>query len=172
MGGPIQSDRLFFSSAYEHFRSRGQQAPQTFTLPNLAGVPAVRRSRAGSRGRCWRPTALLRLAARESWGRVSIAPPVSVNRSLAIERSTSIRRPKDRVTGTFLLSRLGRPDFIWTPYKDFVSPLQQNTWRISGSRAHVLAESCERRSKRRSAMTICTGTARIRKCRRWSPPMA
>ncbi len=49
VGGPIRSNRLFFSSAFEHFRSRGQQAPQTFTLPNLPVfqqfAPAGRQSR-------------------------------------------------------------------------------------------------------------------------------
>ncbi len=72
-------------------------------------------------------------------GSLSIAPPVSVNRSLAIERIDYNPGSRDRVTGTLLLARLGRPDFIWTPYKDFISPLQQNTWRISGSHVHTFS---------------------------------
>ena len=33
VGGPMLKNRLFFSSAYEYFRSRGEQAPFTFLLP-------------------------------------------------------------------------------------------------------------------------------------------
>src|SRR5579872_5633530 len=34
VGGPILKNRLFFSSAYEYFRSRSQQDPFTFLLPS------------------------------------------------------------------------------------------------------------------------------------------
>jgi hypothetical protein len=138
VGGPIRTDQLFFSSAYEHFRSRGEQAPQTFFLPN---VPVFQQfAPVGRQSRTLLETyAAPAVGGTGVVGSVSIAPPVSVNRSLAIERMDFNPGTKDRVTGTFLLSRLGRPDFIWTPYKDFVSPLQQNTWRISGSHVHTFS---------------------------------
>ncbi len=65
---------------------------------------------------------------------MTLAPPVALNRTLAIER-LDYKRPngKDRLMGRLLLNRLGRPDFIWSPYKDFVSALHQNTWALGGS---------------------------------------
>jgi hypothetical protein len=138
LGGPIRKDRLFFSSAYENFRSRGQQAPQTFFFPNLPVfqqfAPQGRQSRT-----LLETYAPPTVGGAGVVGSLDLAPPVSVNRSLAIERVDFQPGSRDRVTGTFLLSRLGRPDFIWTPYKDFVSPLQQNTWRISGSHVHTFS---------------------------------
>jgi hypothetical protein len=139
VGGPIRSDRLFFSSAYEHFRSRGEQAAQTFVLPNLPVfqqfAPPGRQSRTLLETYAPPPG----IGGSGVTGTLSIAPPVSVNRSLAIERIDYNPGTRDRVTGSLLLSRLGRPDFIWTPYKDFISPLQQNTWRISGSHVHTFS---------------------------------
>src|SRR5258706_11367290 len=41
VGGPILKRRLFFSSAYEHFRSRSRQDPQDFQLPTTTFVKAV-----------------------------------------------------------------------------------------------------------------------------------
>src|SRR5205085_10572701 len=88
VGGPIRKDRLFFSSAFEHLRSRSRQDPTDFRLPTTAFTkllqdgPANRISRklfdqfpapAITDG-----TALTATA--------TISPPVSVDRSLAIER--------------------------------------------------------------------------------------
>ena len=140
VGGPVRKNSLFFSSAYEHFRSRGQQAPQSFTLPNLPVfqqfAPVGRQSRT-----LLETYAAPAVSGTGVVGSLTIAPPVSVNRSLAIERVNFNPSSRDRITGTLLLSRLGRPDFIWTPYKDFISPLQQNTWRLSGSHVHTFSSN-------------------------------
>lgn len=132
VGGPVKTDRLFFSSAYEHFRSRSRQPAQTYQLPNMAVFRQFTTEDRQSR-KLLEQYQPLPVSGTGLVGQVTLAPPVSVNRSLAIERVDYNRGPKDRISGTFLLMRFGRPDFIWTPYKDFVSPLQQNTWRLSGS---------------------------------------
>jgi hypothetical protein len=140
VGGPIRRDRLFFSSAFEHFRSRGQQPTQTFFFPNLPVFQQFSSATAQSRKllETFHPPAV---AGTGVTGSLSIAPPVSVDRSLLIERLDYNPGSRDRVTGTLLLARVGRPDFIWTPYKDFISPLQQNTWRLSGSHVHTFTPS-------------------------------
>ncbi len=138
VGGPVKRDRLFFSSAYEHLRSRGQQPEQTFVFPNLPVFQQF--SAAGAQSRklleTYNPPAV---TGNGVTGTLSMAPPVSVNRPVLIERLDYNPGVRDRVTGTLLLSRLGRPDFIWSPYKDFVSPLRQNTWRLSGSHVHTFS---------------------------------
>lgn len=138
VGGPVRRDRLYFSSAFERFRSRGQQAEQTFVVPNVPVfqqfAPVGRQSR--TLLDTYAPPAV---SGNGVTGSVTIAPPVSVDRSLAIERVDWNPGVRDRVSGTLLLSRVGRPDFIWTPYRDFVSPLRQNTWRVSGSQIHTFS---------------------------------
>ena len=52
----------------------------------------------------------------------TLAPPVAVNRTLAIERlDYNTPDGKERLMGRVLINRLTEPDFIWSPYKDFIS---------------------------------------------------
>ncbi|MEP6960645.1 MAG: carboxypeptidase regulatory-like domain-containing protein [Acidobacteriota bacterium] len=138
VGGPIRPDRLFFSSSYEFFRSRGLQPPQTFVFPNLPVfrnfAPEGRQSRTLLDS--YAPPAV---AGPGVIGSLDLRAPVSVNRHLAIERLDFNPDSKDRINGSLLLGRLGRPDFIWTPYKDFISPLTQNTWRLGGTHTHTFS---------------------------------
>jgi hypothetical protein len=137
IGGPVLKQRLFFSSALEHFRSRSFEDPQIFVLPATSGVLlGLAPDNGQARG------LLLKFAhpavlGDDIVGALTLFPPVSVDRTLAIERlDYNTPDGKDRVMGRLLLSRLGRPDFIWTPYKDFVSALHQNTWAPGVSYIH------------------------------------
>jgi hypothetical protein len=127
LGGPILRNRLFFSSALDYFRSRSQQDPTTFLFPtpNLISFAS--------------PTSLARKLLTEFPAPVvtngnlfaaplTLAPPVALDRALAIER-LDYNRPngKDRIMGRVLINRLSEPDFIWSPYKDFISALHQYT---------------------------------------------
>ncbi len=68
----------------------------------------------------------------------TLSAPVAVNRTLLIERlDYNTPDGKDRVMGRVLINRLGEPDFIWTPYKDFISPLHDNTVAAGGSYIHA-----------------------------------
>ena len=139
LGGPVRSNRLFFSTAYEYFRSRGQQAPRTFTLPNLTVfqqfAPVGRQSR--TLLDAYKPS--VNVGGSGITDTATVAPPVSVNRHQAIERLDFNPGPRDRIMGSLLFARLGRPDFIWTPYPDFISALQQNTWRLAASQLHTFS---------------------------------
>ena len=137
VGGPVLRKRLFFSSAYEYFRSRSQNAPSPYQLPaaNFLSTYTL-------------PTSLARQLLTDfpapfvengnsPTGSLTLAPPVAVNRTLAIER-LDYSRPggQDRVLGRLMLNRFEEPDFIWSPYKDFISALNENTWALGGSYIH------------------------------------
>ncbi len=136
VGGPILRNRLFFSSALDYLRSRSQQAPITylFPTPSLFAFTA--------------PTSLARKLLTEFPAPIvtngnlfaaplTLAPPVAVNRALAIERMDYVRPDgKNRLMGRVLINRLSEPDFIWSPYPDFISALHQNTWALGISYIH------------------------------------
>jgi hypothetical protein len=142
VGGPVLKNRLFFSSAYEYFRSRGNAAPYPFDLPtpDFLGVTG--------------PNSLARQLLTEFPSPVTntstaaftqvemLAPPVAINRSLAIER-LDYNSPdgKNRAMARVLINRLTEPDFIWSPYKDFISALHENTVAAGGSYIHAFASN-------------------------------
>lgn len=136
VGGPVLKNRLFFSSAYEYFRSRGDGTPYPFDLPtqnllSFTGPNSIARqlltaypSPVTTTG-----TALTQVD--------MLAPPVAVNRTLAIERlDYNTPDGKNRVMVRVLINRLDEPDFIWSPYKAFISSLHENTISSGGSYIH------------------------------------
>ena len=63
---------------------------------------------------------------------LTISPPVSINRWLALERlDYKPAGGSHQIMARFSLSRLDRPDFIYSPYPDFVSGLTQNTYSLA-----------------------------------------
>ena len=36
---------------------------------------------------------------------------------------------------------MGEPDFVWNPYKQFITPLIEDTWAIGGSYIHTFSSS-------------------------------
>jgi hypothetical protein len=65
---------------------------------------------------------------------LSMEAPVVVNRLLALDRGDySTKSAKDRVMARLVLDRFKEPDFSWSPYPDFITPLDQNTTGIAGN---------------------------------------
>jgi hypothetical protein len=140
-GGPIRKERLFFSSAFEQLRSRGRQDPTDFRIPTTAFIrqlqdaPPTRNSRKLLEQFPAPPITNGGFLT----GTLTVAPPVTVDRSLAIERvDYNSRNGVDRIMGRAAIARLRRPDFIWTPYKDFISGLDQDTLGIAVSYVRAL----------------------------------
>ena len=137
VGGPVLRNRLFFASSYESLRGNAEGAP--VTLPNtrvllevLALLP---------KGIAYQILNQFPPPRATGSGNYpfAIAPPITQDRQLALERlDHSSPDGKNRIMGRFLLSRLTRPDFIWTPYPDFGSTLHQNTWSLGGSYLRIL----------------------------------
>ena len=137
IGGPVLRNRLFFSSAYEYFRSRSQADPQTYIVPSTIFLSQYAGANSLARKLLTEFPAPAATSGNLPDAPITLSPPVSVNRTLAIERMDyNAPGDKDRLTGRLLLNLLERPDFIWTPYKDFVSALHENTAAIGFSYIH------------------------------------
>jgi hypothetical protein len=127
VSGPVRKDRLFISTSYEYFRNRSQQDPQTFTFPSTPGF--FNFSTAGRESyqllQQYAPPAV---AGNGVTGQLTMAPPVEVDRSLAIQRfDYNSPNGKDRVMARVMASIMTEPDFIWSPYSAFTSGLHENT---------------------------------------------
>ena len=125
--GPIIRNRLLFSTSFDNFRGRSRLDPVTYLLPTQAFISSLPQGSAAASlfSRFAYPLVSDGANAR---ARVSYSPPASVDRLIAIQRFDY--RPKNpnhqvmfRASGTILR----RPDFVWTPYPDFVSALKQDT---------------------------------------------
>jgi len=127
LGGPLRRGRLFLGASTEYFRTRDRQAPVLVNLPNaqllnLAGCPAA-------------PSIACRLlrnypvpsstAIDPYVAPVAFEPPVALDRWLSVPRLDY--SPSARVHGSVraAVSHVSQPDFIWSPYPDYVSGLNQ-----------------------------------------------
>ncbi len=141
VGGPIRKERLFFSSAYEYFRSRGQQDPQPFTFPAIPAFfgQAIEGRESRKLLELYPPPAV---TGPGFTGRLTLAPPVEVDRTLAIERfDYNSPSGKNKLMARAMGSFLRQPDFIWSPYRDFISPLHENTLALGLTETHTLRPS-------------------------------
>ncbi|HYL39120.1 MAG TPA: carboxypeptidase regulatory-like domain-containing protein [Bryobacteraceae bacterium] len=134
VGGRILRDRMFFSSAWDYMRSRSQRDPFTFLLPSASFVNNFTAPGSLARQLLTEFPAPVVKNGNLTTAQLALAAPVAVDRYLAIERlDYTSRDGKDRVMGRVLVNRLSQPDFIWSPYKDFVSPLNEYTWAAAAS---------------------------------------
>jgi hypothetical protein len=142
LGGPILKNRLFFSSALEHLRSRSFQDPFTFLLPSTKFFNVFPQQNTALHKLLTMFPAPAVTDGPSPLAALTVAPPVSVDRSLGIERldyTTPSRR--DRIMARGIFVNLSRPDFIFSPYKDFITPLIQNTWAVGGDYIHTFSAS-------------------------------
>jgi len=133
-GGPIIRNRLFFSSSLEQFNSHATLSPQTFFLPTTSFLPDLDSLHKGIASQLLTKYPGPLLQARTLIAPLDIEAPVVVNRLLALERGDySTKSGKDRFMARLVLDRFKEPDFSWTPYPDFITPLYQNTTGIAGN---------------------------------------
>ncbi|HEY6392618.1 MAG TPA: carboxypeptidase regulatory-like domain-containing protein [Bryobacteraceae bacterium] len=136
--GPILKNRLFFSSAFDYLRSRSRQDPFTFLFPTPFFI-AFTQADSFARQLLTQFPAPVTSNSNQFSVPVTLTPPVSLDRKLAVERlDYNTPSGKDRLMARVLINRLARPDFIWTPYKDFVSALHEYTWALGVSHIRTL----------------------------------
>jgi hypothetical protein len=121
-GGPIRRDRLFVSNALEAFRGRTFGDPETLLFPTAAAIRDF--SPPGSTGRklLERFPGPIVSSSRDLTAEAVMRRPSTVNRLVLLERGDWIvGAGSHRVTGRAAISRSSRPDFVWSPYPDFIS---------------------------------------------------
>jgi hypothetical protein len=139
VGGPILKNRLFFSSAFEQLRSRSFQGPATFVLPstNFSNIFPQQNTPLSNLLAMYPPPAVTDGA--NPLATLTVAPPVAVNRSLGIERLDYTPKSGDRIMVRGIFVNMSEPDFIWSPYKNFITPLKEQTWALGGSYIHTFS---------------------------------
>src|SRR5229473_1206932 len=83
--GPMLRNRLFFSSAFDYLRSRSRQGPQTFQLPTSSFLTFAQPDSLARKLLTQFPVPFV-LTSNQFTAPVTFAPPVSVDRKLAVER--------------------------------------------------------------------------------------
>ena len=135
-GGPLVPNRLYISVSGDYLRFRSSDPPQTFTLPtneyrNFTAAGTLAR---GLLDRFARPE--IPGEPGHATATVKIAPPssASLDQWLALVRADALFRDGAyRLTIRPLLATLARPNFLWTPYKDFITPLRQANAGVAAS---------------------------------------
>lgn len=135
LSGPLQKERWFASATtdYLRFLSEGDKVAWKLATTSFSPRPG---SYAASLWEKYpnRP----RFDSAEPAVTVSYAPPAALRRWLFTPRLDYA--PANRNARAFFraaVSRLERPDFIWSPYRDFSSPLIQNSANLAGGLVHT-----------------------------------
>ena len=134
VGGPIWKNYLFSGTSVEYFRSRSQEEPSSYNLPN-----SEFRSFIGCQTMASYACQLLNdypisnstkldpfVAA------VTLSQPVSVNQWLTLQRlDYSSLGQGHHLSVRMASSNLSRPDFIWSPYSSYVSGMEQPVYNAA-----------------------------------------
>ena len=139
VGGPVLKNRLFFSSAFDQLHSHSFQGPSTFLLPSTTFFTDFPQKTNLSKLLAMYPAPAVTDGA-NPFATLTVAPPVQLQRALGIERlDYTTPSGRDRILARGIFVNMSEPDFIWSPYKDFITPLIQDTWAIGGSYIHTFS---------------------------------
>jgi hypothetical protein len=125
-GGPIHRS-LFLSSAFDYLENRTLQTPVQFYLPSASIIASLN---SGSVAQMlmskFSPPPAAPSTVTDSLSVLTESPPVDFSQWLSLNRLDYIYRGgRHHVMARLAASQLSRPDFIWSPYHDFVSGLKQ-----------------------------------------------
>jgi hypothetical protein len=136
LGGPVIKDKLFVSASLDYTRFRSFNDPVIVQLPTSAFHPAPG-TYASTLLQLYPPPSI---NSSSRTADVHLAPPYSLDRYLALARADyAPGSGKNRLTARVTVDRESRPDFVWTPYPQFVMPLALDsfsaafTWTFSSS---------------------------------------
>jgi hypothetical protein len=133
-GGPVKRNTLFASASLEYYRFRSFSDPETYSFPTTVFVPLFTAPGSLARRLLEQYPAPPVTDGVNPTAKLTLLPPTSVNRWLSLPRIDYVRRGgAERILARATIARLDRPDFSWTPYKDFVGSIDQKTTGIGGT---------------------------------------
>ena len=133
LGGPILRNRFFLSSSLDYLRSLDHGQAITLNLPTtlLASVTAPASNARALLTEFPPPTISSTTALAAPY---VVAPPQDVNRWNALERFDGLSQGgAEQFMARLAVGHTGEPDFIWSPYAAFISPLNEPVLNLSGS---------------------------------------
>jgi hypothetical protein len=132
IGGPLLKDKLFVALSAEYVQFQSQAAPAQFRLPtqdffSLKRVtPPVNSLALQLLQRFPAPSAPIDLNTGTEVA--TVERPSDVNRYLVLPRlDYLLKGGAHRIMARAVVASLNLPDFIWTPFKDFITPLNRKT---------------------------------------------
>ena len=145
IGGPLLKNRLFLGLSAEYLLSTSQTAPAQFRLPapqffSLFGLPTTN-------SLAWQlmqefPAPAAPIDQATGTEVATIARPSDLNRLLVLPRlDYLIEGGRHRVIVRESVAKLDLPDFIWSPYKQFITPLDQKALGLAVAGTSMLTPS-------------------------------
>jgi hypothetical protein len=147
-GGPVHTDRTFFSAGYEYFRSRTEDYPYDFQVPildNFRRCAQTANSQALSLLERFPPPVVPHPAGSPCdhlSGTYRFSIPIAINRGFALARIDHLLRGgKDRLMVRAISNRETDPDSVFTLYEAFTSARKANTTSVAFDGVHTVNAS-------------------------------
>jgi hypothetical protein len=129
-GGPLLKDRLFVALSAEYSQFSSRAAPAQFRLPTTAFYTLFRQSpnRTAVQLLNLFPAPFAPIDPNTGTEKATIARPSEQDRFIALPRvDYLLKGGVHRFMARAIVSKLDLPDFIWTPFQDFITPLNRKT---------------------------------------------
>lgn len=134
-GGPIVRNRLFVSGLFDLDRYRTKSDPGYITVPTTTLLAETAPGGAARALLTQYAPPVSNVA--QPLVELLVKPPVAINTWLATPRADYLRHDgADRFMFRASVERNHQPDFGWTPYPDFVTPLTTNSTSVAGTWLH------------------------------------
>jgi len=148
IGGRLWKDRLFSGTSLEYFRSRAQLQPQQFILPNATFLSEIGCPSASIYCQLLRGYPVSRSTSLDVFtASVTLSQPVSADRWLALQRlDYAAPGGAQHISLRLAISDYARSDFIWSPYRDYISGLDQPVYNVAGTWTGELTPTVVNRS--------------------------
>lgn len=130
ISGPLIRKRLFLFAGFQTVRSHGRSAPQPFALPTTSFIQSTDpASYAGQLLRRYRAESAA-IGPGDS-AVVAVVPVTSFNRSDGLLRADYSVSSSHQLFARVALDRMGEPELLFNPYRDFSTPFRQTSLSIA-----------------------------------------